>query len=865
MSDSAPPSHPEALPTGLSAAEAQARLQRLGFNELPQAGRRTIWRMLLEAFKEPMQQLLIGAGVIYLLLGDVHEAAMLLAFVAVSMAITLFQEARSERVLEALRDLSSPRAQVIRDGQRVRIAGREVVEGDLLVLEEGDRIAADARVMIANDLQTDESLLTGEAVPVTKVAAGLKDEGAAMRPGGDGQPWVYSGSMIVRGQGLAVVTATGPRTEIGRIGVALRDIAPESSALQAHTRRLVRLFGFGGMAISVSVALIYWATRGEPVAALLAGITLAMSMLPQEFLLIFAVFMAMGAWRISQQRVLVRRASAVEALGTTTVLCTDKTGTLTLNRMRIAALHAQGVAWQVAEGASTMTDAHRLLLSFGILASERQPFDPMEKAFWALGEQAFVPDDPHWHPDGTLAHEYALSPEMLAMTHVWQLPGHDGHVVATKGAPEAVADLCHMPDAERVPLRGIVEAMASRGMRVLAVARSRHPGVSSEADWPAIQHDFDFEFLGLVGLEDPLRPAVPAAVKACRDAGIRVAMITGDHPATALAMASQAGLDVSAGLITGEEMKAMSNEALARRIGDVSVFARVMPEQKLRLVKAFQAQGEVVAMTGDGVNDAPSLKAADIGVAMGQRGTDVAREASAVVLLDDEFGTIVDAVRLGRRIDDNLRKAMAFVMAVHVPIAGLSLLPLLMGLPLLFHPVHIAFLELIIDPVCSIVFEAEPEERDIMQRPPRAPDRPLLSGELMVWSLMQGLIALGVVGACYVWLLQAGAPETMARAGGFIALVGANVALIFSNRSFGSNLIAAVFKPNRAMWRMLAITAGLLALSLWWAPVRALFRFDLPDAATWQVAGLASLLTLILLEMLKAVRRHVQRPTAHVS
>ncbi|HEX5356619.1 MAG TPA: cation-translocating P-type ATPase [Aquabacterium sp.] len=836
-------------PSGLSDAEAQARWQQHGPNELPQASKRTAWRIALELVREPMLQLLLVAGGIYLALGDIGEACMLLAFVALTLVISFVQEARTERVLEALRDLSSPRALVIRNGERKRIPGREVVPGDLLLLEEGDRVPADARLLSANDFLADESLLTGEPVPVRKLPW-LTSHGAARRPGGDDQPWVYSGSMVVRGLGMAEVTATGAHSELGRIGVALHQIEQAPPALQQQTRALVRTFAVIGISLSVVVALLYVWMRGDVLAAVLAGITLAMSLLPQEFPLILTVFMAMGAWRISQQRVLVRRASAIEALGTATVLCTDKTGTLTLNRMTIAAMHVNGQTWRAQETSAPLPEAFHALLLHGILASERDPFDPMEKAFWVLG-QAQLPQQLATHAPWQLVHEYGLSTEMLAMSHVWQAPQQDGHLVATKGAPEAIADLCHLDEAALAEVRRVADVFASQGMRVLGVARARHDGPRQGGDWPAVQHDFDFEFMGLVALQDPLRPDVPQAVQACREAGIKVIMITGDHPATAKAMADQAGLDVHADVVRGEDLQGLSDEALKACVARASVFARVMPEQKLRIVQALQAQGHVVAMTGDGVNDAPSLKAADIGVAMGSRGTDVAREASAMVLLDDDFGAIVKAVQLGRRIDDNLRKAMAFVLAVHVPIAGLTLLPLLMGWPLLFMPVHIAFLELIIDPVCSIVFEAEPDERDIMRRPPREIGRPLLTRAMMLYSLTQGLLALCAVGLAYAWLLQQGLSEPQARAGGFVSLIAVNILLIVNNRSLHGHVMSGLLRPNPALWRMLALTVGLLGVVLFVPALSGLFKMVLPGALGAMAVVGALLGTLVFLQILR--------------
>ncbi|MBK8740325.1 MAG: cation-translocating P-type ATPase [Betaproteobacteria bacterium] len=847
-----PPDTTQQTASGLSDPEAALRLRRDGPNELPQDSRRTVLRIMLEVAREPMFQLLCAAGVIYLILGDVGEALMLLGFVAITITITIVQEKRTENVLEALRDLTSPRALVIRGGERKRIAGREVVRGDLLVLAEGDRVPADARLLTASELQADESLLTGESVPVRKLAsagAGNGGDGVAQppsRPGGDDLPFVYSGSLVVRGHGLAEVTATGGTSEIGRIGRALGAVEAGRTPLHTQTRRLVKVLSVVGLALSAAVVALYGLLRGDWLGGVLGGITLAMAMLPEEFMLILTVFLAMGAWRMSRQRVLSRRPATIETLGAATVLCTDKTGTLTQNRMTIAELDTNGASWTPVAG--DLPEAFHLLVEFGILASETDPFDPMEKAFHELGREHLAGTE-HLHERWVLAHEYGLAPDLLAMSHVWRAVDRPEHVIAAKGAPEAIANLCHLPPAALATVRAAAERLAGRGMRVLGVARATFEG----DDWPGQQHDFDFEFLGLVALADPLRPAVNNAVRECRAAGIKVAMITGDYPATALAIAAQAGIDVTGGAISGDDLQAMTDEELRRRVRGATVFARIMPEQKLRIVEAFKANGEVVAMTGDGVNDAPSLKAAHIGIAMGKRGTDVAREAAALVLLDDDFGSIVHAVRLGRRIYDNLKKAMAFVFAVHVPIAGLSLIPLLFGWPIVFMPVHIAFLELVIDPVCSIVFEAEPEEAGVMQRPPRDPAAPLFSGGLMLWSVFQGGCVLLAVGAFFVGLLRHGVPEAEARATTFVALVIANFGLIIVNRSFSASVVSALARPNRAFWAMAAATAALLAAALFIPPLRDLFHFGpvhLPAMAAAFGVGAAVLLGLELLKHL---------------
>jgi Ca2+-transporting ATPase len=834
---------------GLSEADAQAKLKTEGYNELPRTDRRTPLHIILEVLREPMLALLIGGGLIYLILGDLKEALILLGFATLSVVITVVQETRTERVLEALRDLTSPRALVIRDGERKRVAGREVVRGDVIVLAEGDRVPADAVLIQSHDLQTDESLLTGESIPVRKIAGSNVDSSTARRAGGDDLPYVFSGSLIVRGRGMGEVIATGALSEIGKIGQSLSTLETEPPRLQEQTQRLVGIFAVVGGAVSILAVLLYGTLRGGWLDAVLAGIALGMSMLPEEVPVVLTVFMAMGAWRISRARVLTRRAAAIETLGSATVLCTDKTGTLTENRMSIVELRLKNGEMfrpRNASGAKIPQDFHGLV-EFGLLASERDPFDPMERAFHDLAREQLTETEYLPSPQWKLVHAYGLRPGLLAVSHVWQsTDARQEFVIAAKGAPEAIADLCHFSAPDVATLTQSMDTMAAEGLRVLGVARASFAGQT----WPNSQHEFSFEFLGLIGLADPLRPSVPEAVGECRSAGIKVIMITGDYPATARAIARQAGLDTE-DFVTGKEVEQLSDAELALRIGTATVFARIMPEQKLRIVNALKVRGEIVAMTGDGVNDAPSLKAAHIGIAMGGRGTDVAREASSIVLLDDDFGSIVKSVRLGRRIYDNLRKAMGFIFAVHVPIAGLALLPLLSGLPILFGPVHIAFLEMVIDPVCSLVFEAETEEDDVMRRPPRSPNEPLFSGPLIGWGLLQGAFAFVLVAVVFVVAFKRGMPEEEVRALAFFSLVLTIVSLIFVNRSFSASLVRALRRPNPALALVLLVVTTMLSVTLLWPFARGLFRFGplhLDDIALTLSAGI---LVLVFLELLK--------------
>ena len=831
--------------SGLTEQEAAKRLTEEGYNELPSTKRRGIFAIALELARQPMFLLLVGGGIVYLVLGDVQEALMLLGFVFVVMGITFYQERKTDRALEALRDLASPRALVIREGQERRIAGREVVRGDTLVLLEGDRVPADAVLLSSVSLSVDESLLTGESAPVRKVAW----DGAMSwhRPGGDDLPFVYSGTLVVQGQGMGRVHTIGLKTEIGKIGKALQTVEAEETSLQKEIGRWVRNLALVGLSLSVFVVAVYGLTRGHWLSGLLAGVALAMAMLPEEFPVVLTVFLALGAWRISQRQVLTRRVPAVEALGSATVLCVDKTGTLTLNRMSVRKIFAKDEFCDLAAHMQEpLPETFHELVEFAILASQKKPFDPMEKGLRQLGDHHLSGTE-HLHDDWILVREYPLSRALLSLARVWESPGGGEFVIAAKGAPEAIADLCHLDGAQMQALAGSIYSIADEGLRILGVAKATF----KQRSLPGEQHEFDFEFLGLMGFADPVRPTVAGAVKECYGASIRVVMITGDYPGTAQNVARQIGLASADEYITGAELDGMDDAELQRRIQTVNIFARVVPEQKLRLVNALKANGEIVAMTGDGVNDAPALKAAHIGIAMGARGTDVAREASALVLLDDDFSSIVQAVKLGRRIFDNLKKAMAYIFAIHVPIAGLSLLPVLLRWPLVLFPVHIAFLELIIDPACSVVFEAEPEEKDVMQRPPRSPKEPLFDRRTVGLSLMQGLGVLFIASFVFVVALYRGQGELDARALTFGTLIIANLGLILTNRSWSRTIVATLDSPNRALWWVVGGALLFLGLVLYLPVLQDMFRFSRLHAVDLVICVAAGVLSILWFEAFK--------------
>ena len=839
--------------SGLSTAEAAARLTAEGPNELP-AGRDRGWiAQTLDVIRQPMILLLLGAASVHLLLGEPLETALLLGSVLLVIGISVGQEHRTEAALTALRDLSSPRALVVRDGEEVRVPGREVVRGDVVLLGEGDRVPADALLVRAASLATDESMLTGEPGPVRKAAA--KDpEAPVARPGSDDPTSVYSGTLVVRGHGTAVVRATGARSELGMIGGALGGLGGGRTPLQLEVDRLVRIIATIALAAVVIVVLAFRAIRGGWLEGLLAGIAAAMAMLPEEYPIVLTVFLALGAFRMSREQVLARRTAVIETLGSVSVLCVDKTGTLTANRMRVAELVVDGHAHPV--DSTRLPDAVHELVEVAALASTATRFDPMDRALRTLADEALGVD-----VDGRagweIVREYPLREDLFATSTVWRTP--DGTLrVATKGAPEAVLALA-APDAERrVGAESALAVAAEEGRRVLAVAVGELP---ADADAPDEQEDLPLTLLGLVCLEDPVRPGVPESVTECSRAGVRTVMITGDHPATALAVARRIGLGRTDRCLTGAELETLDGDALADAVLTVDVYARIVPDQKLRLVRTLQASGAVVGMTGDGVNDAPALAAADVGIAMGARGTDVAREAAALVITDDDFTSIVRGVRQGRGIFLNLRKAMAYIVAVHVPILGMTLLPVFSAsLPLVLLPVQVAFLELIIDPACSIAFEAEEHDPTVMDQPPRADDDPLIGRGVLTIAVLQGIAVLAGVIAVYLWGVRAAWEADIVRSATFAALVGGNLALILTNRSWRLSLVRTLIERRNPVLPWILVGAvGLLVAVLGVPTLRDALGFGPLEVTRALASGAVAAAGVAWFEIWKAVMRSRER------
>ena len=782
---------------GLTAKEADERLVRDGYNELPAQKQRSVFFIITEVFKEPMLLLLVGAGVIYFLLGEKSDAIMLSMFTFFIIGITFYQERKTERALDALRGLSSPRALVMRDGVQRRVAGREVVKDDIMVLREGDRVAADAVILDSANLMVDESMLTGESLSVSKEkwdgTADLSDQ----CPGGDNSPFAYSGTMIVRGHAVARVLAIGMETQMGKIGKSLQGIKESEPLLKKETAYLVKLFGLIGLGLCAIVVLFYGFFRSGWLEGFLYGLTISMSMLPEEFPVVLLIFLTLGAWRLSKRKVLTRNTAAIEMLGSASILCVDKTGTITLNQMKLDSISVEGELVEVSayeDKKDALPENCHLLMEYALLASQKDPFDPIEKEIKRMGMFLLSATD-HSHDSWSLVKEYPFSGNLLALSHVWGSQERDHYIAAAKGAPEAIADLCHFDEARKEKMVAEMKPLLNRGLRLIAVAAAE----AGKSALPEHQHDFDFKFMGLLGFADPIRPSVPQALKECYNAGIRVCMITGDYPGTAQFIAKKIGLKNPENYLTGNDLKNLSAKDLKEKIKNTNIFARVVPEQKTLIINALRNDGEVIAMTGDGVNDAPALKAANIGIAMGERGTDVARETADLVLLNDDFTSIVQGIRAGRGILDNLKKAIAYIFSVHIPIAGMSFLPVVLNMPIVFFPAHIAFLELIIDPSCSIVFESEKEEAGVMSRPPRDLKKKVFGKKSFFVSSAQGLVILAAVFAVFFLSLEWGRTAEEARTLTFAAIVFANLMLIVTNLSWSMNIFQILKRGNRAL------------------------------------------------------------------
>ena len=827
----------QTFPPGLTAEQARRLQREHGKNELVPPKKQSFARKVLGILKEPMFLLLLAAAVIYFILGEARDGAIMLVFVTGIIAIDVIQEWKTDKTLNALKSLAEPRVTVIRDGAETQIAGTDLVPGDLALIHEGMKIPADGAILRCSDLCVDESSLTGEAEGVWKGA-------------GDA---CYAGSLVLQGTALLRIETIGLATEYGKIGAHVAAAKEEKTPLQKQTGRLVRLCTGIAAVLFALVGAVTWVNlpdhlpKDRVIESILSGITLTMAMIPEEFPVILTVFLSMGAWRLGRKNSLVRRLPSVETLGAVSVLCVDKTGTITRNQMAVREVWAAGC------------NEEALAETMG-LACETEAYDPMEKAMVAFCEGRGIAKDHLF--GGELITEYAFTNELKMMGHVWR---HEGEIlIAAKGSPEHILDLCHLSETQRQAAEAQILAMSGQGLRVIAVGISRLAG---EEEIPAAILDCELTLCGLIGLADPPREGVAQDIAQCNRAGIRVVMITGDNGVTAAAIARQIGMRNIENIITGDMLESMTDEELRERVKDVSIFSRVVPEHKMRIVQALKANGGIVAMTGDGVNDAPALKHADIGIAMGRRGSEVSREAADLILMDDNFSTIVETVRDGRRIFDNIRRAVGYVFTIHVPIALSSLLAPLLGVApaaLMLLPLHVVLLELVIDPTCSVVLERQPAERDIMARPHRSPREPLLTPGTLVKSLLQGLAVFAAsFGAYYTALKISPAGAAIARSLGITILMLANLLLVQVNSSSLDSVFVSMRRlmKDKVMWAANVITLAGLAIILY-TPANGLL--GLAPLGFWGIAIAAGLagVSVLWYEIVKWGKRKIKKYTS---
>lgn len=826
------PTHP--FPShlqGLTLAEAKVGLLRHGPNEV-RRGQSPILVMLAGLLGEPMLILLIGVVIIYFVLGQMAEAYFMLVAVIVVSGISIFQDWRSRKAIRALEALTAPLSKVLRDGHVQRIPTREIVPGELLITEEGTTVNADGNVVFSHDFFVNESVLTGEAMPVPKA---LHSD-------------VYSGTSASSGLAVLRVTATGAATRIGRLGLAVQHIQPSPSPLQVQIGHFVKRMALVGIAVFGIVTAFHYYLEDDLLASLLKGLTLAMSILPEEIPVAFATFMALGAWRLMKHGVIVRQVRTVETLGSATVICTDKTGTITENRM-----HLQG--WYVHDTRAfhpreAGVDPSAIpLLTTAMWASEPVPFDPMERSIHTLYSEFASPDR---RAAFTMAHEYPLEGKPPMMTHVFR--GPDGRqVIAAKGAVEAILACCDLGHAELNAIRHEADQLSGQGYRVLGVAR----GPEEITAWPVRQAEIPMVFLGLLAFHDPPKANIREVFDAFAGAGIAIKIITGDNARTTSAIAGQAGLANLTGAIDGDRLMSLSQKEFLTAVRKSTLFTRMFPEAKLAVVETLKAEGEVVAFVGDGVNDSPALKAAHIGIAMGHRGTDMARSAAALILQQDDLSAMISALGAGRRIYANLKKAIRYIISIHIPIILTVSLPLLLGwtYPDIFTPVHVIFLELVMGPTCSIVFEREPMEKDALQLPPRPVSERFLTSSEMALSVLQGLLITAALMAIYHYGVRTGQGESVVRSMVFVTLIFANILLTLVNRSFIHSVLTCMTYRNNLLAGIILATLAALAIMLAVEPVRTFFGLAALPPNTLLICLCAATAGVLWVEILKGYNR----------
>ncbi|MBX3241170.1 MAG: cation-translocating P-type ATPase [Chitinophagaceae bacterium] len=828
----------------MTAEEVALAREQYGFNRLEYKKDNSFLEALKSLIKEPMILLLIAASSIYFITGETGDGIFLLSAIFLVAFISLYQDSRSRKALSSLKTLSQPHCKVIREGKITDIAGDEVVPGDYVIMEEGTSVVADGNIIQSNDFSVNESVLTGESLPVYKNSEG--DDRS-----------VLAGATVTSGQAVVLITYTGKGTQLGKIGKSLEDIAEEKTPLEVQISGFVRKMVLTGAVAFVIIWVINYYHSGNILDSLLKALTLAMSILPEEIPVAFTTFMAVGAWRLMKLGIIVKQMKTVETLGSATVICTDKTGTITENKMTLAKLYLFHSGRIVSAGEEP-DDEIRTLVETAMWASEPAPFDPMEIALHDAYKKTTVTDK---RSSFRMVHEYPLGGKPPMMTHIFE-NDRGQRIIAAKGAPEAMIPVSNLSAAETKSVQSALQELASNGYRVLGVGISQWQGDS----YPVQQQDIVFNFQGLVAFYDPPKKNIKKVFEDFYAAGIGVKIVTGDNAATTSAIARQVGFAGADKSLTGDGLMTLTDSELEANVMNTNIFTRMFPDAKLRIINALKKQKQVVAMTGDGVNDGPALKAAHIGIAMGKKGTEVARQAASLVLMDDDLSKMVDAVTMGRKIYTNLKKAIQYIISIHIPIILTVALPLVLGwiYPNIFLPVHVIFLELIMGPTCSIIYENEPIEKNTMQEKPRPFTDTFFNWNELVTSIIQGLVITAGALFSYRYAVHTGMDENGVRTMVFTTLIFANIFLTLVNRSFYYSIFVTLAYKNNLVPLIIFVTLILLGLILYFPPASSFFGLQPPDARQLLICFLAGCVSVTWYEAVKLAKRRKNRNTGVV-
>lgn len=821
--------------SGLSDEDVLSSRVKFGKNKLDFKKENGLFSALKGVFKEPMTIILLVAASIYFISGEVGDGIFLVAAILFITSISLYQDSRSRNALEKLKDFSQPSCKVIRNGLVVEIKSENVVVGDSIMVEEGTFIPVDGIIVHSNDFSVNESILTGESFSV------FKDQSKE-------DNFIYSGTTVASGLAIATVTAIGKETKLGRIGTSLENIREEHTPLELQIANFVKKMAVVGIVVFLIVWIINYLKSPNFLESLLQSLTLAMSILPEEIPVAFTTFMALGAWRLMKMGIVVKQMKTVETLGSATVICTDKTGTITENKMSLARLYLFSTD-SFFDASGTLTGIEKELVELSMWASEPIPFDPMEVALHKAYTDVIPVDK---RQSFKLVHEYPLGGEPPMMTHIFE-DDAGNRVIAAKGAPEALMRVSNLSEPEKKLINSALERMANDGFRVLGVGFSAYSGTT----FPAKQQDFDFVFKGLLAFYDPPKANIQRVFEDFNKAGIEVKIITGDNALTTGAIAKQIQFKGAEKTISGEDLMKLNEADLQKCVMETSIFTRMYPEAKLKIIKALKSNNQIVAMTGDGVNDGPALKAAHIGIAMGKRGTEIAKQAASLILLEDDLSKMVDAVAMGRKIYSNLKKAIQYIISIHIPIILTVFIPLALGwvYPNIFSPIHVIFLELIMGPTCSIIYENEPMEKDTMLRKPKLLTTTFFNWNELSISIVQGLAITAGVLFAYQYAVSSGYSEALTRTSTFTVLIVANIMLTLVNRSFYYSIFTTFRYKNNLVLLIISITVILVGLLIYVKPLARFFEFESLNLLQLSLSLFVGFISVIWFEFLKGIKR----------